>query len=246
RDSKAALSSACRGRTVDASGTCDQADLVYPPSRGPSHRAGRPERRRSARRWGACREPWRADRGGHRPGDAHRPDLPVSNRRTPFVDERAPIGHLSTLRCAEGPVSPPLRAESTGELRRIEMASFSELLTQVKGTIREISIEETKARVADGANGPVLIDVRERDEYEQGFIPRAQWIPRGFLELKIEDAVPERDQEVILYCAGGVRSALAAKALQDMGYRKVSSMAGGFRAWKNAGFAFERPRVLTP
>ncbi len=126
------------------------------------------------------------------------------------------------------------------------MASFSELLTQVKGTIREISIEETKARVADGANGPVLIDVRERDEYEQGFIPRAQWIPRGFLELKIEDAVPERDQEVILYCAGGVRSALAAKALQDMGYRKVSSMAGGFRAWKNAGFAFERPRVLTP
>jgi sulfur-carrier protein adenylyltransferase/sulfurtransferase len=126
------------------------------------------------------------------------------------------------------------------------MATFNELLTQVKQTIREVSVEETKTRAVDGGDGPVLIDVRERDEYEQGFIPKAQWIPRGFLELKVEDAVPERATEVILYCAGGVRSALAAKALQDLGYEKVSSMAGGFRAWKNAGFAFERPRALSP
>ena len=125
------------------------------------------------------------------------------------------------------------------------MATFNEHLSKVKQTIREVSVEETKSRAVDGGEGPVLIDVRERDEYEQGFIPRAQWIPRGFLELKIEDTVPERDTEVILYCAGGVRSALAAKALQDLGYQKVSSMAGGFRAWKNAGFSFERPRVLS-
>ncbi len=126
------------------------------------------------------------------------------------------------------------------------MATFSELISQVKASIREVSAEDTKARVLDRPDGPVLIDVRERDEYEQGFIPRAQWIPRGFLEIKIEDAVPERNQEIILYCAGGTRSALAAQALHQLGYERVSSMAGGFRAWKNAGYSFERPRVLNP
>lgn len=123
------------------------------------------------------------------------------------------------------------------------MASFSDILSRVKQEIREVSVDETHSR--SGA-GPVLVDVRERDEYEQGYIPGAHWIPRGFLEIKIEDAVPERDQEIIIYCAGGTRSALAAKSLAELGYTKVSSMAGGFRAWKNGGFAFERPRVMTP
>ncbi len=126
------------------------------------------------------------------------------------------------------------------------MVAFQDLLGRVKARIREISVEETKARAVDPAAGPVLVDVRERDEYEQGFIPRAQWIPRGFLELKIEDAVPEREREIILYCAGGTRSALAAAALAELGYTRVSSMAGGFRAWKNAGYAFDRPRSLSP
>jgi len=125
------------------------------------------------------------------------------------------------------------------------MATFNELLSQVKASIREVSVEETKARVVDAKEGPVLLDVRERDEYEQGFVPKAEWIPRGFLELKVEDAVPDREREIILYCAGGTRSALAAKALQDLGYTKVSSMAGGFRAWKNAGYRFDRPRALS-
>ena len=125
------------------------------------------------------------------------------------------------------------------------MTSFNEVLSQIKQRIREVSVEETRARL-DASQRPVLVDVRERDEYEQGYVPHAQWIPRGFLELKIEEAVPERDREVILYCAGGVRSALAADALQGLGYTKVSSMAGGFGAWKNAGYGFERPRVLGP
>ncbi|HRI08656.1 MAG TPA: ThiF family adenylyltransferase, partial [Nannocystaceae bacterium] len=126
------------------------------------------------------------------------------------------------------------------------MASFNEILGRVKQAIREVSVDETHAR-ARGGDGPapVLVDVRERDEYEQGFIPHAHWIPRGFLELKIEDLVPERDREVIIYCAGGTRSALAARSLEELGYSNVSSMAGGFRAWKNAGFAFDRPRSLT-
>ncbi|MBP7292169.1 MAG: molybdopterin biosynthesis protein MoeB, partial [Nannocystaceae bacterium] len=126
------------------------------------------------------------------------------------------------------------------------MATFQDHLARVKARIREISVDETKARVLDAANGPVLIDVRERDEYEQGFIPRAHWVSRGYLELKVEDIVPERDREIILYCAGGTRSALAAAALHELGYERVSSMAGGFRAWKNAGHAFDRPRSLSP
>lgn len=125
------------------------------------------------------------------------------------------------------------------------MPSFQDLLHAVKTRIREISVEDTRARMQAGTNTPVLIDVRERDEYEQGFLPHAQWIPRGFLELKVEDAVPERDREIILYCAGGTRSALAAGALHELGYTRVSSMAGGFRAWKNAGYAFDRPRTLS-
>ena len=127
------------------------------------------------------------------------------------------------------------------------MTTFSDLITQVKSQIREVSAEDTKARVIDKAgdpNVPFVVDVRERDEYEQGFIPGAQWIPRGFLELKIEDAVPERDREIIIYCAGGTRSALAAQSLALLGYEKVSSMAGGFRAWKNAGFSFGRHIML--
>lgn len=139
------------------------------------------------------------------------------------------------------------------------MATFNDVLSQVKQGIREVSVEETKARVLDdrtqgpaagqlapGQLAPVLVDIRERDEYEQGFIPTADWIPRGFLELKIEDLVPDREREIIVYCAGGTRSALGARSLTELGYTQVSSMAGGFRSWKNAGYPFERPRVLTP
>jgi rhodanese-related sulfurtransferase len=123
------------------------------------------------------------------------------------------------------------------------MASFSDILSQVKRSIREVSVDETGRRCSSGrrAARPVLIDIRERDEYEQGFIPRAEWIPRGFLEMKIEDLVPERDREVILYCAGGNRSALAARSLRELGYSNVSSMAGGFRAWKQAGLGLRSP-----
>jgi molybdopterin/thiamine biosynthesis adenylyltransferase/rhodanese-related sulfurtransferase len=127
------------------------------------------------------------------------------------------------------------------------MATFNEVLSQVKQGIREVSVDETKARVLDNrASAPVLIDIRERDEYEQGFIPSAEWIPRGFLELKIEDLVADRAREIIVYCAGGTRSALGARSLSELGYTQVTSMAGGFRAWKNAGLPFERPRMLTP
>ena len=95
--------------------------------------------------------------------------------------------------------------------------SFSSYLKDVKGRIRETDVETVRkgveARKGQAGNGngkgPILIDVREKDEWTEGYIPGARWIPRGFLELRIEDQVPERSAEIVLYCAGGTRSALA-------------------------------------
>lgn len=126
------------------------------------------------------------------------------------------------------------------------MATFSSFLKDIKSQIRETDVPSVKEVVnAKKPGGPVLIDVREKDEYLEGYIPGAKWIPRGFLELRIEEQVPEKGSEVILYCAGGTRSALAARALEELGYGNVKSMAGGFTAWKRAGLPFDRPYVMT-
>src|SRR6266542_4029401 len=121
------------------------------------------------------------------------------------------------------------------------MPNFQQYLKQVKAEIREVSVDEVQRQQPRN-----LIDVREGDEYTEGYIPGATWIPRGKLELRIEDAVPDRDAEVVLYCAGGNRSALAAKSLKELGYSKVSSMAGGYGAWKKAGLATTKPFIFTP
>jgi molybdopterin/thiamine biosynthesis adenylyltransferase/rhodanese-related sulfurtransferase len=121
------------------------------------------------------------------------------------------------------------------------MPDFQQFLKQVKTEIREVSVDEVNAKKPS-----VLIDVREGDEYEQGYIPGAQWIPRGKLELRIEDAVPDRDAEVVLYCAGGNRSALAARSLKELGYTRVSSLAGGYGAWKRANLPTLKPFIFTP
>jgi sulfur-carrier protein adenylyltransferase/sulfurtransferase len=139
-------------------------------------------------------------------------------------------------------------------LENLKMSSFAGYLKNVKGRIRETDVENVRQIVAarkgkagngNGA-GPVLIDVREKDEWLEGFIPGAQWIPRGLLEQRIEDQVPEKSSALVLYCAGGSRSALAAHTLGELGYTNVSSLAGGFSAWKRAGQAFDRPFVMTP
>lgn len=122
------------------------------------------------------------------------------------------------------------------------MATFKDMIRDVKSKIREVSVEEARSR---GGKGAVLIDVREPDEWANGHVPGATYIPRGFLELRVEEKVPDKSQEVVLYCAGGVRSALGAKALQDLGYTNVSSMAGGFGKWKEAGLPIQVPKSLT-
>jgi molybdopterin/thiamine biosynthesis adenylyltransferase/rhodanese-related sulfurtransferase len=121
--------------------------------------------------------------------------------------------------------------------------TYRDHLAAVKKEIREISVEEVK-RLLDSGAAVKLIDVRETDEISAGKLPGAVPIPRGFLELRIEDKA-RRDEEVVLYCAGGTRSALAAKTLLDLGYPKVSSMAGGYGRWTDRGFPVEKPLVMT-
>jgi sulfur-carrier protein adenylyltransferase/sulfurtransferase len=117
-------------------------------------------------------------------------------------------------------------------------------LAEVKKSIREVSVAEAAGLISEGS--PRVIDVRERDEFEQGYIPGAVHIPRGLLESRIEREVPDRDAPVVLYCAGGTRSAYAAKTLHELGYSDVVSMAGGFGAWKTNGQRWQIPQTLTP
>src|SRR4051812_12046280 len=112
--------------------------------------------------------------------------------------------------------------------------NFQEYLKNVKGQSAETTVEDVAKRAP-----AKLIDVREGEEWQEGYIPGATWIPRGKLELRIEDVVPERDAEMVLYCAGGNRSALAAKSLKELGYTHVTSLAGGFTAWKRARLTVE-------
>ena len=119
-----------------------------------------------------------------------------------------------------------------------------QLLQRVKRTIKEIGIDEAYSALQSD-QPPLVVDVRERDEFEEGAIKDAVHVPRGYLELRIEDVVRDRSQPIVLYCAGGARSALAARSLEELGYENVNSLAGGFGAWKNAGLPYVVPRVLT-
>ena len=120
------------------------------------------------------------------------------------------------------------------------MPSFRDLLNQVKQSIREVDA----GRAAAERGRAVFLDVREADEYEQGAIPGALHIPRGYVELQVEGRLPDKGQPIVVYCAGGTRSAFAAKALQDLGYEDVVSMAGGFNTWKDEGRDWSVPRTL--
>jgi sulfur-carrier protein adenylyltransferase/sulfurtransferase len=125
------------------------------------------------------------------------------------------------------------------------MPTFREMLKGVRSRIREVDVRQLN-QMRQGADLPVIVDVREQDEVEQGIIPGAVHIPRGYLELRIEDRAPDRDATIVAYCASGIRSALAAETLTAMGYTNVASLKGGFGAWKEAGFDFVVPRELTP
>ena len=115
---------------------------------------------------------------------------------------------------------------------------FLKLVDEARRRIHEISVEATRERLAAG-EGARLIDVREDHEWAEGHAAGAEHLGKGIIERDIESAVPDKGTELILYCGGGYRSALAAEVLQRMGYYDVSSMAGGWKAWKEAGAPVE-------
>jgi molybdopterin/thiamine biosynthesis adenylyltransferase/rhodanese-related sulfurtransferase len=122
------------------------------------------------------------------------------------------------------------------------MAGFRDLLSAAKAEIREISTAEAEERRNAGA---VMLDVREQDEFEEGAIPGATFIPRGFLEPQVESRLPDKNAEILVFCAGGVRSAFAAKTLAELGYTNVVSVAGGFNRWKDEDREWRTPAVLS-
>ncbi len=111
---------------------------------------------------------------------------------------------------------------------------FLRIVTDTKSHIAEVSVDEVKAKLARGDDF-ALIDVREDSEWAAGHVKGARHIGRGVLERDIEAALPNTASEIVLYCGGGFRSALAARSLQEMGYTRVASMAGGWRDWNAAG-----------
>ena len=121
--------------------------------------------------------------------------------------------------------------------------TYQDLLADARERIPEIQVTELAERLA-GVAPPLLVDVREQQEWDEGYIPGAVHVPRGFLESRIA-GVASAEQEIVLSCAGGVRSLLAATTLQDMGYTNVASLAGGFTRWKQGGNEVRVPRTLT-
>lgn len=123
--------------------------------------------------------------------------------------------------------------------------TFQQLMEEARKEVKELSPHEVNELLErDGRH--VVLDVREREEYREGHLERAVSLPRGFLEIKIESTVPDKATPIIAYCAGGVRSLLAAKAMKEMGYQNVISMSGGYTAWKSAGFKWVQDRQFTP
>ena len=116
-------------------------------------------------------------------------------------------------------------AEST-----MTMPEFKQIVDEAKKEIREIDLDEFKRMRSDP--NVAVIDVREKDDQQKGMIPGAVGIPRGVLELHIDQVTTDKEKPIVLYCGGGSRSALAAQSLKKMGFRNVMSLIGGFKGWQ--------------
>jgi molybdopterin/thiamine biosynthesis adenylyltransferase/rhodanese-related sulfurtransferase len=122
--------------------------------------------------------------------------------------------------------------------------TYSDLIANVRKQVREITLDELKRRV-DAKEPYVLLDVREKEEFRAGFIPGALSIPRGFLEMQVEQRIPDKNAKIVAYCAGGTRSALAAATLAELGYTNVETANPGFVRWKDLRYPIETPPNLT-
>ena len=123
--------------------------------------------------------------------------------------------------------------------------TYKEIMNEARKLVPEASAAEVKAKL-DHDKKVIVLDVREKEEYRDGHLQGAISLPRGFLEIRVEEAIPDRSAPIIAYCAGGVRSLIAARTLHEMGYDNVTSMTGGFAAWKNAGLPWVQDRQFTP
>lgn len=121
-------------------------------------------------------------------------------------------------------------------------AIYRDLFERTRTAVQEVDIKQARELIDSGAQ---ILDVREADEVEQGIIPGAVHIPRGFLEMRVEEQVSNKSKPVVVYCAGGVRSAFAAKAMQELGYDSAVSLIGGFSAWKAQGLPFQTPKAFS-
>jgi sulfur-carrier protein adenylyltransferase/sulfurtransferase len=125
--------------------------------------------------------------------------------------------------------------------------TYSDLFAEIRQSVKLLSLDELKARLEQRKTQPfTLVDVREKDEFRAGFIPGAVHIPRAHLEMQAEQKLPDKNAEIILYCAGGTRSAFAAKTLQEFGYTNVISANPGFVRWKDLKYPIEEPTQLSP
>jgi len=115
------------------------------------------------------------------------------------------------------------------------MKKWKDLVSEARQAVQLLQVNEVKAMM-DTGDDFILIDVRESDEYQKGAIPDGCSIPRGILEMTVEEQIPDTTKQIVLHCMGGGRSAMAALSLKNMGYQHVASMEGGFRAWVQAGY----------
>ena len=122
--------------------------------------------------------------------------------------------------------------------------TYSDLLQEVKAAVTQVSLDDLHRRIEAG-EALTLVDVREKDEWRQGHIPGAVHVPRGFLEMQAASRLPDKGAKIVTYCAGGIRSAFAAKVLQDLGYADVETANPGFNDWKDKGFPTEQPFAFT-
>jgi len=122
--------------------------------------------------------------------------------------------------------------------------TYQEIMAEARSVVPEVSADEVKARVDAGRAG-ILLDVREKEEVRRGYIPGALSIPRGFLEMQVEDKITDKSAPIVAYCAGGTRSLLAGRILKELGYTNVVSMKGGFGGWKNKGLPVREDKQFT-
>jgi len=113
--------------------------------------------------------------------------------------------------------------------------SYQDLVAEAKTRIEEVTPEQLKAEL-DAGGEVLIVDVRDRDDFEARHIPGAVPVPRGVLEVRLPKEIPDREESIVVYCGGGGRGALSADTLRVMGYKNVRSLQGGFRGWESAGF----------